>query len=279
MQAAPAEPPPQGFLSSQPAPPSPKVAARSATTYSVDQALDDYDPSPLPSQQIWGPYPKTVIFGDPHWPWAHKPSIERSIQFAEWFQPEICVQPGDGLDQLGATKFPISFYKYNPFDEFERGLEGYRWFWSELRRRLPNCRLVCMLGNHDVRPLKRIMEHTPTMEPMIRKTLRDIYTFDGVETIHDPREFLQVGDCTIHHGYSSRPGGHIGRMGNNAHGHSHKGGLLTRRTPDGWRFELDVGYHGAPEAKAFTYTATKTPGWTRGVGALGELGPIWVPFE
>ena len=53
-------------------------------------------------------FEKTVIIGDTHFPFVHKPSLEKSISFIKEFQPKYIIQIGDLYDMLSHGKFPRS---------------------------------------------------------------------------------------------------------------------------------------------------------------------------
>lgn len=88
---------------------------------------------------------------------------------------------GDLLDMYSHSKFPKSQNVYTPKDEEEAGIKKARELWAAIRKASPNSKCVGLLGNHDIRPLKRTLESAPQLEHWIEKYFKDLMQFDGVE--------------------------------------------------------------------------------------------------
>jgi len=150
--------------------------------------------------------------------------------------------------------------------------------WRMLKRHAPKAICYQLLGNHCVRPLKKMRDVFP--EAMSIFEIKPLWKFDGVTTIYDPREELVIEDIVFIHGYRTQLGSHASFMGKSmVGGHSHRGGvvLLPRFGVENPIFELNAGYLAGPEDyEALKYTPQKWNNWTRGVGYIDDLGPRFI---
>ena len=150
-------------------------------------------------------------------------------------------------------------------------------FWKDVKLRAPKADCVQMLGNHDVRPMKRIIEAYPEAEDWVAEKLKQLFSYDGVKTIFDPREELIFGNLAIFHGYRSQLGDHRNfTLMNTINGHTHKGGVVFRQIRGQTLWELNCGLAGDALAKGLTYTPQKISDWTPGFGAVNKYGPQFI---
>ena len=222
-----------------------------------------------------------LVIGDTHFPFVHKPTLEKIYRFAEselGKTPGYIVQVGDLMDQFAHSRFPASRSIYRPDEEMQLGRDMAEEFWKTLQAAAPGSQCYQIMGNHDVRALKLILSAAPTLESLIKDSISKLYEFENVTTISDYREELVIQDVMFHHGYMTRPGqarDHV--MQNIATGHTHRGGVYYRALRDRVIWHLDAGYCGDPESKALSYTAQKTTGWTLGFGFIDQYGPRFIP--
>lgn len=219
-----------------------------------------------------------LVIGDAHFPFVHQATLEKIIRFAEKEKPAHIVQAGDLYDFFAHSKFPRSQNYYSPDQEMELGRKGAAEMWSALRAACPSAKLYQILGNHDVRPLKRVLESAPSLEGLVARALLPLFQFEGVTTIDDPRQELVIQGVTFVHGYASRPGyvrDHV--LGNSVTAHTHRMSVVYRALADRIIWELNPGFIGDETAKALSYTAQKTTGFTLGWGWIDEHGPRAIP--
>lgn len=224
-------------------------------------------------------FPRVVFIGDLHFPWVSVPHLMQAYQFIETFKPEIVVQVGDIFDFYSFSKFPRSHLVIRPDEEVRLARKMAEEFWESVRRSAPNARLIQILGNHSIRPHKRIIEAAPELEAIV--DFNWLFKFEGVETKMDVRTPLQIGSVSVIHGFTN-PGQHRAKLLTHVvHGHTHRGGVFHTKNPVTGRhlWELDCGYLGDPSQKCFNYTTVKELNWTRGIGVLTEFGPHFIPFE
>jgi hypothetical protein len=191
------------------------------------------------------------------------------------------VQVGDLMDRYSHSRFPRSHNVYRPEQEDELARKGAEEMWAEVRKAAPRASLFQLLGNHDLRPLKQVLAAYPQMEKWAEKMLAESMTFEGVKTLHDPREELKLpGNVDVIHGYLGRLGDHRNyTLTNVVHGHTHTGGVVFRQVAGRVLWELDCGLAGDMESKALSYTPQKSTKHTLGWGFLDEYGPRFIPLR
>lgn len=249
----------------------------------IQSHLENHEP-PLPSEIIvpkrTGPYPKIAILGDFHGPFQLQKVVDAFIEFVRLTQPEYVIQDGDLFDMYSWAKFPRSHNIFTPKQEEQMARAAAEDFWKRIQLAAPAAKCVQIMGNHDVRPLKRVLEALPQMEHWVEKYMRELYTFEGVETIHDAREEYFIQDIGIFHGHMSKLGAHMEHMlFKSVNGHTHRGGVVFKQIRGQILWELNVGYCGDPTAKGLTYTPQKIIHWTHGWGYIDALGPRFIPYQ
>lgn len=221
-------------------------------------------------------------------PDIHFPFVEPNIFTAFYVFLATVVKPGerviivvlgDLFDMLSWTKFPKSMLVMDPEQEWNLARELAEKFFIEMRRICPNAEIFLLNGNHDVRPLRRILERDPASEFLIRNEVKKIFTFDGVTTLYDPRDHLLIQgehadqDIVAHHGFGAA-GSHRDKMISHfVRGHDHRQYILSKTTAYGPIIEMSCGLFGDPTTKCFGYTPMKIENWQRGWAWWNEWGP------
>lgn len=242
----------------------------------IEKHLEEYKP---PTIIAPGPYPTALIISDLHWPFHSQRVLDRFYKEIQKKKPQFIILNGDAWDMYSHTKFPRSHNIFTPRDERMACLRLNREFWLEVLRISPDSQCFQLIGNHDLRPMKRILESYPEAEDWIRDSLERDFSFPGVKTVFDSREELALSDEVIaFHGYRTQLGAHRDyTLLNCINGHSHVGGVVFRSIRNCTLWELNSGYAGDPGAKGLTYTPQKIVNWTPGFGELLEDGPRFVP--
>lgn len=225
------------------------------------------------------PYPTTVFLGDFHAPFHHVPATQFAIEVIRELKPARVVQGGDLYDMFSASKFPKSQNIFTPRDEKDQARKACEWLWSEVQKASPKAECYQLLGNHDIRPYKRILETCPELEMFINLT--PLFTFPGVTLIEDPRQELELDGVFIHHGYLTKLGQNRDFMNAcTVNFHTHKGGAVYRAIHGGhiiW--ELNGGFLGDPQSKGLAYTPQRHHHQTLGLGVVDRLGPRFIPYK
>ncbi len=225
---------------------------------------------------IMGPYKKVVAIGDLHCPFTCMEAFDQIIKIIEVVKPDYIVTLGDQYDFFSASKFPKQII-IKPQDEVDSAYKMLKEIFRRIHEASPNSKKYSLRGNHDIRPIKRLIESAPELMPFF--DFDRFFDFPNFENIRDAREVLEIDGVVYTHGFLTS-GLHMKKfMRPVVHGHLHRGGLRVDKIDGKWLFELDAGYVGNPSSVAFNYTPTKENRWTKGVGLITEFGPSFIPFE
>lgn len=213
----------------------------------------------------------TMVIGDAHFPFCRPEQIMRAAYFAEIIKPTNIVQLGDLYDFYALSKFPRSRNCYNPFEEVAIGKEMAKRFWAELRRASPKSFCYQLLGNHDERPHKRVLEACPDSEVFF--SYKSCFDFEGVRTIWDLREELEL-DGRLYFHYRKNFGQNAAHFGKSCiFGHTHREQWKRSDFGNGSVFEYNVGLFGDPNAKELSYTPSKITHWSiGGIAVIDDFG-------
>lgn len=219
---------------------------------------------------------KIFIFGDIHFPYHNSKALKKTIEACKAAKPTHIVQLGDLYDQYSFSRFTRKNLS-TPESELQEARDLSVELWDGLRRLSSKCFQI--LGNHDVRLIKRAEEKLPEAQTLIRKSVYELYTFKGVKTIYDDREELVIGGITFQHGYRSKLGDHMRyNRTNTVVGHSHTGGVVFEQSAGKTIWELNAGYLADETAEPLRYRPQITSKWTLGYGLVDEQGPRFIPL-
>lgn len=242
----------------------------------VEKHISEYSPAEIIKKEPW---PKIAILGDLHEPFGSDYVKSEFVSFCQKFQPEYIIQIGDLFDMYSHAKFPKSHNIFTPKEEEELAKKRVSEFWAKCRQAAPHAKCVGLLGNHDLRPLKRTLESMPQIEHWVERYFSELMSFDGVEMVLDAREEYIISDIAFIHGYLSQLGAHRDFMlMNTVRGHDHLGGVAFRQIQGKTLWELDAGLAGDYKAKGFSYTPQKMTKQTNGFAAIDALGPRFCPL-
>jgi predicted phosphodiesterase len=242
----------------------------------IESHLKEYQPRPY---QPPGPYPRAAIISDIHWPFESQRVVEAFYRYVEKHKAEWVILNGDAFDFYSHSKYPRSHNLFTPREEEQLARTKSETFWQEIQRLSPKSKCVFLLGNHDIRPMKRVLESYPEAEDWIKERMTKLFTYPGVKTMMDPREEIYLDERTIvFHGYRSKLGDHRDFTHFNCfNGHTHVGGVVWKQLRHEVIFECNSGVAGDPMAKGLTYTPQKVTNWTPGFAVCDEYGPRFVP--
>lgn len=241
----------------------------------INRHLEDYSPIQSEPRKPW---PKIAILGDMHEPFSSDKVKSEFVSFCKSFQPEYIIQMGDSMDMFSHSKYPKSHNVFTPIDEETRAKKNLEEFWRECQKAAPSAKCVGLMGNHNLRPLKMVLQNAPSIEHWAEKYLKDLFTFDNVHMVLDNREEYIISDIAFIHGHLGQLGAHRDYMlMNTVRGHDHVGGCVFRKIHGKILFELDAGFAGDINSKGFTYTNQKMTKTTEGYASICELGPRFIP--
>lgn len=208
-------------------------------------------------------------------PFVDKKALAQLYRRLENHKFNYIIQLGDLFD---AHCFS-SFTKHPSVDskEIHKAKDMADNMWEKINRLQKKAKKIQLLGNHDARLLKRVREKLPEAESLVRETIGNLFTFEKVKTIHDPREEFYIGDIAFIHGYRSKLGDHAKFMQSSVvHGHSHRPGVTFLPLKDKTIFELDCGYLADKNSPALAYTPQKFSNWTSGWGEINDGVPRFI---
>lgn len=224
---------------------------------------------------------KTIFaIGDQHLPFLHKPTFEKILVLTELIKPHYIVMMGDLYDLYSFSKFTKRL-NMTAQDELSEGRKMAEEMFRLLKMKSPESIIYTIRGNHDERLAARVYEKFGSdLESVM--SYRELWKFDGVNTVFDPKEVLTIEGVDFTHGHLGRLGDHMRSMDfrNVVTGHSHTGGVMFHRLHTGEiRFELNAGYTGDPFHPALLYRPLKKYfGWTHGLGIIDPFGPRFCPL-
>lgn len=244
----------------------------------IEQHLDKYsqesdliDPVKVSSKN-W------CVLSDLHYPFHHEKKLEQFFKRAELKKYDLWILNGDVRDMYSHAKFPRSHNIFTPKEENALGRKLNEQFWERAKKINPKARFFQTMGNHCVRPMKRILEEYPEAEDWLTEALKKEFSFEGVTTVFNPRDFILLNEeIAVFHGYKSKLGEHRDQhLMSCITGHTHRPGIVYRRMMNKIIFEANSGFMGNPAAKGLTYTSSKMNEWVNGFLEGDEFGPRFI---
>lgn len=220
---------------------------------------------------------EAVVLGDVHHPFMNWSAFAKVLVRVKAIRPRRIIQVGDLLDRLSASKFPRNLSIITPEEEFERGREDAVKMWAQLREASPRSECYQLFGNHDARPLKRVLEKAPELLPEVSRSVRGMHEFEGVTSIMSQNEELILDDVVYIHGSKTKEGAHAHYNGRSTVlGHTHRGWTWFRADGRGTIWELNAGCLVDEKHPAFNYKdQVKLRGVTLGFGIVYKSGPVF----
>lgn len=228
---------------------------------------------------------KMIIgIGDMHLPFLAENVWRWVIKFISDHRSEIhaIVQMGDLYDMFSFSRFPKRLIM-TPRDETYEARAMAEKCWEEIKKAAPRVKRYQLLGNHDARLMKRVIETMPEFDHLIRYD--QLFEFPGVLTVRDYRDELEIDGWHFIHGHT-RAGKHMEAVHfqNVCCAHTHRGGswsmrLMQKKNPV-ILTELNCGFLADPFHDALIYRPMKKYfTWTHGLGVIDEYGGRFIPFE
>lgn len=158
-------------------------------------------------------------------------------------------------------------------------------FWQNVQKLAPKAKCYQLKGNHDERPLKTLAKKGAVeYEPLVSKSLNELFTFPGVWTQTEERDelILKIAgqEIMFMHGFYLKPLQHTREnQMSTVFGHLHYGYTAFIPQKDNILFELNAGYIADREAFPLSYTRQRKVGrWTQGFGWIDKNGPRFISF-
>lgn len=210
---------------------------------------------------------KVFIISDTHFPFHHKVAYRKMLEHVKKEKPDVIIQIGDLLDQYVFSKFPRS-HSVSVEQDIMTGLRAAKDMWATLNKMCPKAKKFQVLGNHDRRMTKRIIEKLPELEQVYNPN--SLYEFDGVKTLQSDRDYLTLDGVIYCHGWFSKSLDHARHFNSPCvHGHTHRAGIETR----GRIWSMDVGFLADESTLPLSYGASKFTTWKLACGVVEDKQP------
>lgn len=210
---------------------------------------------------------KVFIISDTHFPFQNKKAYKRMMAALRKEKPTHVVQIGDLLDQYVFSKYTRGM-DITPGADVEKGLVMAALMWEEIQKAVPNVKCFQLLGNHDVRLSKRVMEKLPELADFFG--IRDMYKFQGVKVLDSDRDYLLLGGVVYVHGWLSKSLDHARHFNcPTVHGHRHRPCIEV----EGKLWSMDVGFMADEKSAPLSYTMNKLTKWRMAYGIVEDGRP------
>lgn len=227
---------------------------------------------------------RIIILGDTHFPFHSKLALKQVYNILRQFSLDkkikhTVIQIGDLYDLFSFGKYPRSLDHITPKQEVTSARAEAEAFWQKIKNILPNAECYQMLGNHDSRKSKRVLECLPEIYHLASS--KELWRFQGVHTMDSERDELIIDNICYQHGFRTKLGDHAKHnLISTVCGHSHVGGVIFFRYKEKILFELNAGFLADDTSFALSYTQQRRLSkWTLGLGIIDHLGPRFSPIE
>jgi len=192
-------------------------------------------------------HPRVAVLGDVHAPFQDNETIKQFLRFVRTENVTHVIQMGDMYDFYAYSRFPGARL-LTAADELKAGRKVASEFWTAVGNYAPGARRVQLVGNHDIRPAKRINDSFPELAEFF--SLEPILSFPGVHTHWDVQRPWGLDGVRYTHGAKSKVGQYVNYYKENyVCGHLHKAGTVYVQFDDVYAWEHNCGYAGDPRQK------------------------------
>lgn len=113
-----------------------------------------------------------LVASDIHFPYQDDTAITAFIDYAAVMQPEVIVLNGDLLDFYKLSRFSKDPSGKNPAEEIEMVRE----FLANLRSKVPDAKIYYVIGNHETRLEKYVLDNAPQIACLIDNVFEIVKT-------------------------------------------------------------------------------------------------------
>lgn len=219
---------------------------------------------------------KVFVIGDTHFPFHCKKAYAKMLKVIRKEKPDVVIQIGDLLDWYCASKYPKSLNVGTPLEEIKLGVKLATKMWEDIKKIVPRAECHQLLGNHDARMPKRIMEKLPELESFFN--LKRYYQFKNVNVKTSDKEYIVIDGVAYVHGWMSKSLDHAKYFNMPVvHGHRHRPTVEYDRKN---LWSMDVGYMADSKSEVMGYTQSKFTKWAKACGIVeGGKNPRIIILE
>lgn len=216
-----------------------------------------------------------IILGDVHAPWVNTKTVQRFHDHLSSQHFDYVIQIGDLYDLYSASKFARTHDLCTPAEELKEAREWAVNFWKQVKKTQKTASCIQLKGNHDERPVKRILEKAPELFSFF--DFKKPWEFDGVTTQPTQATHIEIDGVLFQHGHRTKAGDHMRyNLKSTVIGHSHLGSVTYMNHGRGSLYELNVGFCADTQALPLKYTLNTVLRWTQGYGVIDEYGPRFI---
>lgn len=209
---------------------------------------------------------KTLIISDLHIPFHDSNSLQKVVSVSKDEKPNTLIINGDMYDMYNFSKHAKTQNEIMPIDEIACAQAIAIDLIESIRKATPKTKILYLLGNHEMRPFKKIMHLAPELEGLLDKGM---FEFKGVKTLYGSRARVDLRDFTVLHGVSTKQGYHMDRLNRSVvFGHTHRAHIIYKKRDNGLIWEMNTGCLCDESETAFGYMPFKETGWVQSVGIV-----------
>lgn len=229
---------------------------------------------------------KVLSFGDVHFPFTNKRKLNKVIDKIKAEKPDVVIQLGDIYDQYMFSRFGKDYNVISPKQELDRAKKDALNMWKKIKKAAPRARLMQLMGNHDIRMMKKALNKFPEAMHIFEDVHKKLYQFDGVETMESDRDYIEIDGVVYCHGWASSHINHFRQPVVRAHDHrawvrlvgdntTAFGGIVYKDPCQIFRskdtvFEASAGMFADEKAVPLGYTSSRRTDWRAAVVIVTE---------
>ena len=210
---------------------------------------------------------KVLAIPDLHLRWVNRYQLSKVYKLVKDKKPDIIIQLGDLYEFYNFSKFSRDLNHITPKAEIRKSQEMAYDFWDNIKKISKDSKKIQLMGNHDMRLQKRILERFPEINNIF-DLREEFYDFDEVDVKRSDRDYVEFDNVVYCHGWLIKRWSHVRYFNKSVvHAHTHRASLIVRcddTTEYKYMFELDGGHLINKHALPFTYTPTKYSKWKEG---------------
>ena len=218
---------------------------------------------------------KVLASGDKHFPYTKKVFLNKLYKLIKKEKPDIIIDMGDLYDQYVFARFDRDLNFTNPKKEVAKMRKSAEDYWATIRNAAPKARLIQLLGNHDVRMLKKCLSTFPEAYDFLKTVHEGLYDFAGVEVKKSDKEYVEIDGVVYCHGWMTKHTAHFGKSVVRAHDHKvwMEAKMDLKKTNNEFIFEASCGCFGDQSAVPLGYPSSKFTGWQAGALIIDDGYP------
>lgn len=209
---------------------------------------------------------KVLVVGDTHMPWHDKKALTKIYNLVLEEKPNVVVQIGDNYDFYTLSTYAKTL-SIKPSLDIKKAITEVNKFWQLMRTFCPKGKFYQLMGNHEARFRKRILERLPQLEGVADYNLKKC---PWVNYLKSERCHLTLDNVVYTHGWYSKSIDHARHFNKPVvHGHRHRPTIDTL----GKLWSMDVGHIANERSLPLSYTQSTVTNWRKACGIVTDGVP------